>query len=76
MQAELAKLQSEARFELDVVDVDADPALEAKYGNEVPVLLAGARELCRNRLDAAQVTAYLLGRGNDEADRARKGQIG
>jgi hypothetical protein len=28
-------------------DVDADPALQARYGLEVPVLLAGARELPR-----------------------------
>ncbi|MFM7652007.1 MAG: glutaredoxin family protein [Vulcanococcus sp.] len=28
-------------------DVDADPELEARYGLEVPVLLAGGRELPR-----------------------------
>ncbi len=32
------------RSRCDVLDVDADPALEARWGDQVPVLLAGARE--------------------------------
>ena len=33
------------------VDVDSDPELEARYGDNVPVLLdAGGEELCRHRL--------------------------
>lgn len=32
---------------LELWDVDADPALQARYGLEVPVLLAGVRELPR-----------------------------
>jgi len=36
------------------VDVDADPALQAKYGERVPVLTdAEGRELCHGRLDPA-----------------------
>ena len=36
------------------VDVDADPALKAKYGDRVPVLTdAQGRELCHGRLDPA-----------------------
>ena len=52
---------------LRVVDVDAPEhaALEARYGEAVPVLFAGApedrRELCRYRLDAAAVAAALAG---------------
>lgn len=50
---------------LDVIDVDAPEhaALEARYGNDVPVLFAGLpspeREVCRHRLDSARVTALL-----------------
>ena len=52
---------------LDVVDVDAPEhaALEARFGDAVPVLFAGEaapeRELCRYRLDAARVSACLAG---------------
>ena len=41
------------------VDVDADPALEARYGWDVPVLLAGEEVLCRHRIDPPAVTAWL-----------------
>ena len=59
MIAGLHTLQARFSFSLAVVDVDSDDALEARYGEDVPVLLHGATELCRHRLDAARVTEYL-----------------
>jgi hypothetical protein len=44
------------------LDVDADPALEAAYGERVPVLLLGAPpgvELCHYALDAPSVVKAL-----------------
>jgi len=46
-------------FDIEVVDVDADPALEAKYDELVPVLEADGRELCRYFLDVPKVREYL-----------------
>ena len=47
-------------FDIEVVDVDADPLLEAKYNELVPVLVDGkGRELCHYFLDAAKVREYL-----------------
>jgi hypothetical protein len=63
MIAGLQPLQARFDFAIDVVDVDADAALESRYGEDVPVLLHGSRELCRHRLDAALVTDYLAGIG-------------
>jgi thiol-disulfide isomerase/thioredoxin len=44
-------------------DVDADPALEARYGDLVPVLFAGApelgREICHYVLDRDRALAAL-----------------
>jgi hypothetical protein len=49
-------------FEIQVLDVDADPALEAKYDELVPVLVDGEGcELCHYFLDAAKVREYLNG---------------
>lgn len=48
-----------APFDLQVIDVDADPMLEEKYGDLVPVLLAGEREICHYHLDHAALSAYL-----------------
>ena len=59
---------------IDVIDVDAHPALEAAYGELVPVLFAGApaagAELCRYRLDPARVLEALAAAGAN-GDRGR-----
>lgn len=55
----LRRLQADNRFELDIIDVDRDPALERRYGERVPVLACGERELCRYFLDPDVVTAFL-----------------
>ena len=59
MIAGLRALQATAGFELEVVDVDSDPALEAHYGERVPVLAGAGRELCHYHLDLAKVNEYL-----------------
>lgn len=51
-------------FSVDVIDVDADPALVARYDELVPVLTgskdgAEALQLCHYFLDAAQVRQFL-----------------
>ncbi len=40
-------------------DVDADPALKARYGWDVPLLFDGEAELCRHELDLAAVRDWL-----------------
>jgi thioredoxin reductase (NADPH) len=61
MLAALDALRGEFRFDLRVVDVDADPALEARFDELVPVLEAEGRELCHYFLDEPAVRAYLAG---------------
>ena len=49
-------------FEVEVIDVDADPALVARFDELVPVLFGAdlkAPELCHYFLDEAAVNAYL-----------------
>ena len=55
----LQALQSEFAFEIAVVDVDGEEGLEARFGEWVPVLMHGDRELCHYHLDRAAVTDYL-----------------
>lgn len=59
MIAGLRRLQAGNSFEFDTVDVDRDPALACRYGEKVPVLAYGERELCHYRLELAVVTAFL-----------------
>ena len=48
MLAGLETLRNEYGFSIDVVDVDADPALAHTYNERVPVLLVDGRELCHH----------------------------
>jgi thioredoxin reductase (NADPH) len=50
---------AESGARLVVLDVDADPVLEAKYDELVPVLLHGENELCHYHLETAKVREYL-----------------
>jgi thiol-disulfide isomerase/thioredoxin len=59
MLAALEALRGEHDFDVVVLDVDSDPALEAKYDELVPVLEADGRELCHYFLDADAVRSFL-----------------
>jgi len=60
MLAGLRALPASWPFLVTVIDVDADAALEQRFGDRVPVLMHGDRELCHYHLDVAAVTEYLL----------------
>jgi thioredoxin reductase (NADPH) len=47
------------RLKVCKVDVDANPDLEAKYDELVPVLLHGRNELCHYFLDEPKTREYL-----------------
>jgi Glutaredoxin-like domain (DUF836) len=49
----------EIPFDLDILDVDADPVLEARFNELVPVLMHGEHELARYHLDPDKLRAYL-----------------
>lgn len=60
--AALNALQTDTvRFAVDVIDVDADPALVARFDELVPVLFGDLSkpELCHYFLDEAAVRSYL-----------------
>ena len=59
----LEALRGEFDFMVEVVDVDADPLLEKKYNELVPVLVADGNELCHYFLDTAKVRDFLSGAG-------------
>jgi len=59
MLAALAPLRGEFGLVVDVIDVDSDAALEARFGTLVPVLMHADTELCHYHFDAGKVRAYL-----------------
>jgi hypothetical protein len=59
MIAAVVALQPVHGFTLEVVDVDADPALEARYDERVPVLVHDGVEICHHVLDAERLMHVL-----------------
>jgi hypothetical protein len=52
--------RNQVEFNIEVIDVDADAALESKYGDKVPVLLHGEREICHYFLDETKLAEQFL----------------
>lgn len=54
----LAPFQARYGFALQVIDIEDQPELEARYGEKVPVLAADDKELCHYFLDVRALDAY------------------
>lgn len=61
MRAELEPWRARLGFDLQVIDIAADPALIARYGDKVPVLARGEREICHYFLDESALQNCLKG---------------
>jgi glutaredoxin len=59
MAAAVAPIAAEHGYALEIVDVDAAPELEARYGEMVPVLAHDGETLCHYFLDPERVRARL-----------------
>jgi hypothetical protein len=59
MFAALEALRSDYAFTVEVIDIDAEPALLRQHDERVPVLLADGKELCHYFLDEEKVREYL-----------------
>lgn len=59
MENALTPLANEFGIAIEVMDVDADPRLEQRYNELVPVLLHDGKELCHYFLDIDGVRNYL-----------------
>jgi glutaredoxin len=51
MKAQLDVIAASHPFALDVVDIDGDPELRARYNHDVPVLLVDGSKIAKYRLD-------------------------
>ncbi len=58
MIAALREWQARLCFHLEMVDVDSDEGLKSRYGERVPVLVAGDEEVCHYYLDPVALDAY------------------
>ncbi len=58
MKQQLVLFQQQYGFSLNVVDIDADSYLKLRYGERIPVLAAGEREICHYQLNEDLVLEY------------------
>ncbi|MCV6638982.1 glutaredoxin family protein [Candidatus Albibeggiatoa sp. nov. NOAA] len=54
----LEKMQKIYGFSLNIVDIDTDEFLQRRYGEWVPVLMAGEQELFHYHLDEQVLRTY------------------
>jgi hypothetical protein len=47
------------RAQIEEVDISTDPALEARYGLEIPVLMVDGRKAAKYRVTEAELTRLL-----------------
>jgi glutaredoxin len=62
MKDTLLRVRSQHAFELSEIDVSLDPALERRYGHDIPVLLIDGLEAARHRV-AEEDLRRRLGQG-------------
>ena len=57
----LQNLQAQVSFAFQVIDIDSDPELVARYGDKIPVLMSShnGQEICHYFLDLAALDDYL-----------------
>lgn len=59
MVAALREIQPEYGFSVQIVDIDTDPALVARYDELVPVLTLKGAEICHYHLDRERLDTLL-----------------
>jgi glutaredoxin len=59
MKAEMTRAGCNELYELEEINIESDPALLARYRNEIPILLIDRSEVFKHRLSADAFREYL-----------------
>lgn len=62
MKTVVRRVAATTTIELDEVDISGDPALEALYGAEIPVLVLGGTKVAKFRITESELRRALEGR--------------
>jgi hypothetical protein len=60
MKAAVARVARWLPLRLEEIDISTDPALEASYGSDIPVLMIGGRKAAKYRVTDDQLRRLLL----------------
>ena len=62
MKAVVQRVAETLPLEIEEIDISSDPALEARYGLEIPVLMVGGRKAAKYRVTEEELRRMLTGR--------------
>ena len=62
MKAVVERVGQSMAIAIEEIDVSTDPALEARYGGEIPVLLVGGTKAAKYRVTEAELRRILSAR--------------
>ena len=67
----LVRVRRRQAFDLTEVDISRDPALERRYGRDIPVLLIDGVETARHRINDTDLVRRLAAGGDPASRRDR-----
>jgi hypothetical protein len=59
MKTVLAQVRRDTPFDFEEIDIETDPELESRYGQEIPVLFINGRKAFKYRLTAGELRRRL-----------------
>jgi glutaredoxin len=65
MKATVARVARTIPLSLEDIDISTDPALEARYGVEIPVLMVDGKKAAKYRITEDELLRILQGRSSD-----------
>jgi glutaredoxin len=69
MKAVVARVARSVPLTLEDIDISSDPALDASYGPEIPVLMIGGKKAAKYRVTEDEVRRLLLARSGEAGGR-------
>jgi thiol-disulfide isomerase/thioredoxin len=61
----VARALSQTPVTIEEIDISTDPALDERYGTEIPVLLVDGRKIAKYRIGEDELRRVLLAPGRD-----------
>ena len=62
MKAVVGRVAKRMALSVEEIDISTDPTLEARYGQEIPVLMIDGRKAAKHRIREDELLAILKGR--------------
>ena len=76
MKTVVARVARRVELTLNEIDISTDPALDQRFGLEIPVLWVGGQKVAKYRVTETELTRILAARGGRSGESGRSGGSG